>query len=39
MIEVEVDAERAGCFVERQLRLNLVGEEAIPELVIGSVHL
>ena len=31
MIEVEVDAERAGCFAERQLRLGLVGEEAIPE--------
>ena len=30
-IEVEVDAERAGCFAERQLRLGLVGEEAIPE--------
>ena len=31
VIEVEVDAERAGCFAERQLRLGLVGEEAIPE--------
>ena len=28
---VEVDAERAGCFAEPQLRLGLVGEEAIPE--------
>ena len=31
VIEVEVDAEQAGCFAERQLRLGLVGEEAIPE--------
>ena len=31
VVEVEVDAERAGCFAERQLRLGLVGEEAIPE--------
>ena len=31
VIEVEVGAERAGCFAERQLRLSLVGEEAIPE--------
>jgi hypothetical protein len=31
VIEVEADAERAGCFAERQLRLGLVGEEAIPE--------
>ena len=31
VIEVEVDAERAGCFAERQLRLGLVGEEAIHE--------
>ena len=31
VIEVEVNAERAGCFAERQLRLGLVGEEAIPE--------
>ena len=31
VIEVEVVAERAGCFAERQLRLGLVGEEAIPE--------
>ena len=31
VIEVEVDAERAGCFAERQLRLGLVGEEATPE--------
>ena len=31
VIEVAVDAERAGCFAERQLRLGLIGEEAIPE--------
>ena len=31
VIEVEVDTEQAGCFAERQLRLGLVGEEAIPE--------
>ena len=31
VIEVEVDVERAGCFAERQLRLGLVGEEAIPK--------
>ena len=31
VIEVEVDAERAGCFAERQLRLGLVGEEATLE--------
>ena len=31
VIEVEVDAERAGCFAKRQLRLGLVGEEVIPE--------
>ena len=31
VVEVEVDAERAGCFAERQLRLGLVGEEATPE--------
>ena len=31
VIKVEVDAERARCFAERQLRLGLVGEEAIPE--------
>ena len=31
VIEVEVYAERAGRFAERQLRLGLVGEEAIPE--------
>ena len=31
VVEVEVDAERAGCFAERQVRLGLVGEEAIPE--------
>ena len=31
VIEVEVDAERAGCFAEWQLRLGLIGEEAIPE--------
>ena len=40
VIEVEVDAERAGCFAERQLRLGLVGEEAIHlKLVISSVDL
>ena len=27
VIEVEVDAERAGCFAERKLWLGLVGEE------------
>ena len=31
MVEVEVDAERAGCVAERQVRLGLVGEEATPE--------
>ena len=31
MTEVEVDAERARCFAERQLRLGLVGEEATLE--------
>ena len=31
VIEIEIGAERAGCFAERQLRLGLVGEEAIPE--------
>ena len=31
VVEVEVDAERAGCFAERQVRLGLVGDEAIPE--------
>ena len=31
VIEVEVDAERAGCFAERQVRLGLVVGEAIPE--------
>ena len=31
MVEVEVDAERAGCFAERQVRLDLVVDEAIPE--------
>ena len=31
VVEVEVGAERAGCFAERQVRLGLVGEEAIPE--------
>ena len=40
MVEVEVDAERAGCFAERQVRLGLVVDEAIYlKLVIGSVHL
>ena len=29
--EVEVDAERAGCFAERELRLGLVVERATPE--------
>ena len=32
VVEVEVDAERAGCFAERQVRLSLVCEEAIPEI-------
>ena len=31
MVEIEVDAERARCFVERQLRLGLVVDGAIPE--------
>ena len=31
VLEVEVDAERAGCFAERQLWLGLVVERAIPE--------
>ena len=31
VVEVEVDAERAGCFAERQVRLGLVVDEAIPE--------
>ena len=31
VVEVGVDAERAGCLAERQVRLGLVGEEAIPE--------
>ena len=31
VVEVEVDAERAGCFAERQFRLGLFGEKAIPE--------
>ena len=31
VVEVEVDAERAGCFAERQVRLGLVVEEAVPE--------
>jgi hypothetical protein len=31
VVEVEVDAERAGCVAERQVRLGLVGEEATPE--------
>ena len=34
--EVEVDAERAGCFAERQLRLGLVVERATPETCNGS---
>ena len=29
--EVEVDAERAGCFAERLLRLGLVVDGVIPE--------
>ena len=29
--EVEVDAEQAGCFAERELRLGLVVERATPE--------
>ena len=31
VVEVEGDAERAGCFAERQLRLGLVVDKAIPE--------
>ena len=31
VVEVEVDAERAGCFAERQVRLGLGVDEAIPE--------
>ena len=31
VVVVEVDAERAGCFAERQPRLGLVVDEAIPE--------
>ena len=31
VIEVEVDAERAKCFAERQVRLGLVVDEAIAE--------
>ena len=31
VVEVEVGAERAGCFAERQLRLGLFIDEAIPE--------
>ena len=32
VVEVEVDAERSGCFfAERQVRLGLVVDEAIPE--------
>ena len=31
VVEVEVDAERAGCFAERQVRLGLVVDEAVPE--------
>ena len=34
--EVEADAERAGCFAERQLRLGLVVERATPETRDGS---
>ena len=29
MVEVEVDAERAGCFAERQLRFGLVVDGAV----------
>ena len=36
--EVEVDAERAGCFAERQLRLGLVVERATPETRDASVQ-
>ena len=31
VVEVEVDAERAGCVAERQVRLGLGVDEAIPE--------
>ena len=31
VVEVEVDAEQVGCFAERQVRLGLVVDEAIPE--------
>ena len=31
VVEVEVDAERARCFAERQVRLGLVVDEAVPE--------
>ena len=31
MGEAEVDAERAGCFAEQQLRLGLVVDGATPE--------
>ena len=31
VVEVEVDAERAGCFAERHVRLGLIVDEAIPE--------
>ena len=37
--EVVVDAERAGCFAKRQLRLGFVVERATPELVMAAVHL
>ena len=29
VVEVEVDAERAGCFAERQLRFGLVVDGAV----------
>ena len=31
VVEAAVDAERAGCFAERQVRLGLVVDEAIPD--------
>ena len=34
--EVEGDAERAGCFAERQLRLGLVVDGVTPEYVASD---
>ena len=40
VVEVEVDAERNGCFAERQLQLGLSSStRRYLELVIGSVHI